>query len=953
MHLRERTILSLLALLLLLVAPPHARADDGRFDLTGPRIDVRITRITASGETQTLPIASVPNLQPGDRIWLHPDLPATQSVHYLLICVFLRGTTNPPPDQWFTRIETWDRKVREEGVFVTVPEEAQQAVLFLAPETGGDFSTLRSAVKGRPGVFVRAQQDLVEAGFEQARIEKYLASIRRVPPSDPAALLKRSDLLARTLALKPNDNCFKQPVDTQFTCLTQTGSQVLLDDTHAQSIVSALSNGPGGDLANQASYTQLAGAGVYSAYVGAIVDLVRIMGSLHTAQYQYIPAIAFPDDAAMNLRLNTPPSFKNPKSVLVIGLPAVQKAVPPPLRPADANHVACLLEPTVVLPIEGAPLVFSTAFAHDLKLHLDTPPGAPAEPDIALIADAYQGGLVLNRAAEHHVPLEDPGAPRPLSPNPFAHPALAQPAAPSSDKPEPILLTGTITGRWGFDAFTGPAVKLQQLPGGNWHIVTPESAATAGDLIAGHAASLEITSTGSACVHTITTRPAGATADLKLDFKPTPKPDQPNLLTVTLPLDHAVTPGDLHLAVQQFDQPQPDVLSTRTFAEPPHIASIELHAADKSLVVNGTRLSSVDKLTLGDLTFTPTPDDDPGSGSLRLGLPADAPAPPTRLGEHLTANIALTDGRNLTAPVIISSPRPVFTLLRKSIELPPNANISLANSSDLPLNATLTFTLKTPTPFPRNGQLEIETLDGTLRTVLTLAPSGGLILQDPHTVVATLDPQRSFGPSAFGALHLRAVYPATNLSSRPEVRSETITNLSSRPASQSDAAERLAVPATNSYAPTSDWLPLATLVRLPTLTQLTCPADATQPCTVTGSNFFLIDSVSTDPAFANPAPVPDGYTGSTLTVPHPTAGTLFLRLRDDPTPIDAANIPAPTPPQPPAAHAHSRHLPAASAQSQQPNPAPSATQTQPGPQSAAATRKPATTAEPQTQTPRN
>src|SRR6201996_7330105 len=227
------------------------RAADSRFDLIGPKIDVRVTR-----DGQTLPIAVVPNLQPGDKLWIHPDLPASQSVKYLLICVFLRGNTNPPPDDWFTRIETWQKDVREEGVFVTVPKEAQQAVLFLAPETGGDFSTLKSAVRGRPGIFVRASQDLAEAGFEQSRIEKYLADIRRAPPGDAASLQRHSDLLARTLALKPNGDCFKQPVDTQFTCLTQTGSQTLLDDGHGQSIAAALSNGPGSDLIHQASYTQ-------------------------------------------------------------------------------------------------------------------------------------------------------------------------------------------------------------------------------------------------------------------------------------------------------------------------------------------------------------------------------------------------------------------------------------------------------------------------------------------------------------------------------------------------------------------------------------------------------------------------------------------------------------------------------------------------------------------------
>src|SRR6185437_3435965 len=261
-----------------------AHADNARFDLAGPRIDVRVTRAGV-----TLPVASVPNLQPGDRIWLHPGLPTTQSVRYLMVLAFLRGTTNPPPDNWFIRIETWNKKVREEGVEVKVPDEAQQAVLFLAPVTGGDFSTLRSAVQGRPGVFVRASQDLIAAGFEQARIEKYIASMRRLAPdeaADPKQLQEHSNLIAATLALKPNSDCMKLAPDQQYTCLMQTGSQTLLDDGHGQSIIASLTGGETAGLIGTASATQLAGAGVYSAYVGTVVDLVHLMGSLHTARYQ-------------------------------------------------------------------------------------------------------------------------------------------------------------------------------------------------------------------------------------------------------------------------------------------------------------------------------------------------------------------------------------------------------------------------------------------------------------------------------------------------------------------------------------------------------------------------------------------------------------------------------------------------------------------------------------------
>jgi hypothetical protein len=906
----KRVRLLLLPLLLLCCCLP-SHAADARFDLIGPKIDVRVTR-----NGQTLPIAAVPNLQPGDKLWLHPDLPSTQSVKYLLICVFLRGNTNPPPGNWFFRIETWDPKVREEGTFITVPADAQQAVLFMAPETGGDFSTLRSAVRGRPGAFVRASQDLIEAGFEEARIEKYIASIRRVPPSDPAELLKHSDLLARTLDLKPNNACFKQPVDTQFTCLTQSGSQIVLDDGHGQTMADAL-NGSTSDLIAQASYTEAAGGGAYSAYVGAIVDVVRIMGKLHSAQYQYIPAISFPQDDAMNLRLNTPPSFHNPKSVLVIALPAVKAATPPPLRPADANEVTCLIKPSVVLPVEGAPLVFSTDFAHDLVLHLNTPPGAPSEADIPLTPDAYLGGLVLQKDQQHRFLLHDPtlltsASAEDAEPNPFANPGMAAHKTPvAKPQPKPILLTGTIQGRWGFDPYTGPTIHLQQLPGSDWTIVPPSGDAeldskdpTSG-LIAGHTAQLLLTSTGSACVHTITSHPTGYVGEITIPFKPAPKPNQPDLIALTLPLEHDLTPGDLHLAIQQYDQPKANEVSARTFSEPAKVNSIELHAGDKTLVLNGTRLGEIDKLTLGDLVFSPAPDasydtqpvDASSPATLHFALPANAPAPPTHVNDHLTANISLRDGRSLSLPVTVSSARPIITLLSKSADPSSTSDIVLSNANDLPLTSLLTFTLKSPNPFPRNGQIEIETLDGTLRTVLTLAPSGGLLLQDPHTVVATLDPLRSFGPSAFGALRLRAIYPVitprrSKRNSQPEPATQP------QATAQPDDLASDAIADDDLTSPASDWLPLVTLVRLPTLTQLQCPADTTQPCTVTGNNFFLLQNISVDPSFSDPVPVPDGYTGINLTVPHPEAATIFFKLRDDPASIDSAllSVPAPIPP---------------------------------------------------------
>jgi len=55
---------------------------------------------------------------------------------------------------------------------------AQQALLFLAPETGGDYGSLRAAVRGKPGIFVRASQDLNQASLDRSRLDQYMKEVR-------------------------------------------------------------------------------------------------------------------------------------------------------------------------------------------------------------------------------------------------------------------------------------------------------------------------------------------------------------------------------------------------------------------------------------------------------------------------------------------------------------------------------------------------------------------------------------------------------------------------------------------------------------------------------------------------------------------------------------------------------------------------------------------------------
>ena len=327
-------------LLLWLIAWSGLHANAQAFDLAGPKVDVHVKR----GEV-TLPIGEVPNLLPGDRLWIHPDLPESQSAHYVLIVAFLRGVTNPPPPEWFTRVETWTRAAREEGVFVTVPAEAQQALIFLAPATGGDFSTLRNTVRGRPGMFVRANQDLQAASWDRMRLDAYLAEVKVTSQTDPKSLKERAETTARSLGIKVNQDCFYKPMEQQATCLSQQPEGLVMDDANAQTRVAQLTSGSTGDLMNQLSYSPMGGAGAYSPYIGAIVDTAKILSSLHTAHYQYIPALALPTKDTLNLRLSVPPSFRDPKSVVVVALPPIGPAKMPPLHPVNPTAIECCKSP--------------------------------------------------------------------------------------------------------------------------------------------------------------------------------------------------------------------------------------------------------------------------------------------------------------------------------------------------------------------------------------------------------------------------------------------------------------------------------------------------------------------------------------------------------------------------------------------------------------------------------
>jgi len=706
---RRISLVLFLVLVCLGSKPAQGQAGPPAFDLVGPKVDVHVKR----GE-ETLPIGQVPNLMPGDRLWIHPDFPESQSAHYVLIVGFLRGATNPPPSEWFTHVETWSKKVRQEGVFVTVPAEAQQAIMFLAPSTGGDFSTLRSAVRGRPGLFVRSTQDLNFANADRMRLDTYLAEVKVTSQTDPKSLKDRAQKAAAVLGIRLEQQCFDKPSDQQAPCLTQHTEGMVLDDANVSNRVSQLTSGSSVDLMNQLAYSPIGGAGVFSPYIGAILDTARILASLHTAHFQYIPALSLPTDDTLNLRLSVPPSFKDPKSVVVIALPPVGPAKMPPLHPSNPSEQFCAQKPGLVLPAEGAPMVYGSPEAHDLKLRIQTKTG-PIE--IPVKADAGQGGLVLTKA----VPPLPPGE-----------------------------LVGAVVGKWGFDNWEGPRFHLVASGPGKWRVASSDELA----LVVGREDTLHVQGENTLCVEKVDAQPAGSTP-LDVQWKS----PRPQALEFAVPLRDA-KPGEVSISIHQYGLDKPDKLTLMAYSEAASLDRLTLSAGDPEAVLSGTRLDEVAKVSFSNIDWTPAElrrVQDVDQLSLKAGSATETLEP----GKRYTARVTLRDGRDLKVPVTVERSRPQVALLSKGSQEEETADpspVHLGSPNDLPVERRLVFFLKSKSPqnFPRDQKVEVAAADNSFHTTLSLS-DGTLMLEDSSTALGVVEPLAKFGSSAFGPVQARAI----------------------------------------------------------------------------------------------------------------------------------------------------------------------------------------------------
>ena len=703
MAFRLRAICSVVILLCMGI-PAFANS----FDLAGPTLESTVTR----GKMR-LPISEVPNLQAGDRVWIQANFPSSQSVRYLMVVVFLRGSTNPPPDNWFHKDETWKGR-GSEGLTLTVPKGARQMLVLLAPETGGAYHTLVNAVERKPGSFVRASQDLNEAMLDRSRLDTYLRSIRRVNASNPARLQTVAPMLARSLSIKLDNTCFDAVSEEQAPCLMHDQNSLVMNDSQSDSITDTLTQGPVSTLAMQVSSTPSTGFGYYSPYIASVMDIARVMSSFHSPQYQYIPALAMRKEKAMHLMLNTPPSFGKQKSVIVAAMPAVQSPQLPLLHAVSSSRMECAEKPGLVLQAEGAPLVFATGYAHGMALRLRTKSGKVVE--LPAQTDVEQGGFVVDTKG--------------LDARKFGNPVV-----------------GTLHGYWGFVPYGGPEYTLTNAHSQPWMLAAGE----ANTLVVGRDAEVHLHASDAACVEQVAVKSGGSSA-VATQWKVL----KPGELEVSLPLKSA-QPGTMTLLVHQYGLAQPETVTLQSFAKAAELKSFTLHAGDEEGELTGTRLNEVATLEVNGVKFAAEKMNSTGALVMKSTDPEEYK---TLVAGSSEAHVRLKDGRVLTTKATIEGRRPEVKLLAKSVEpdRKDKSNIDLADQNELPQTATMRFSVKAEIParFDRGEALEVATTDSVFSTTLTMQ-NGGLTLQDLHTAVATLRPSKAFGESAFGPLQFRVV----------------------------------------------------------------------------------------------------------------------------------------------------------------------------------------------------
>ncbi len=697
--------LRLRALVLLGLAAPAlpAHAASSSFDLVGPRLVVTVTHGGVS-----LPLERVPNLAEGDRIAITIDLLPGSHERYRLVAGFLRGPVDRPPDDWFHEARSW--KPKDATLSLVVPKGAGQLAVFITPETGGSAKAIVGTIRKQPGAFVRAVQELNQASLDRARLDTFLAALQSAERENPESVAAVSPILTRSLAIKLKAECLLQPAQVQAGCLTGDRETLLLSDSHSSALADTLTGTPT-DLALQLSATPQGGYGAYSSYIGVVRDVFRLFGAFQSTQLQFIPALSQMGDGHVTVLLNTPLSFAKPSSVMVVAMPVVEASNPPPLRSTARSDSLCAA-PGLVLPVEGAPLVYATGYARDLELRLPLADGTQAS--VPVRADPSVGGLV------------------PIGAMPEGLAASVQ---------------GRLHGKWGFAPFEGPRFVLTRPDTSPW------SAATDDSLVVGRDNMLTLTGNGVGCVTQVAMRGRdGAVQPL------TWKQSGPKSITTTVPLDKAA-PGPVTILIDGTGRATPAIVTVDAVHEIGSLDALAIQAGDQDAVLTGTRLDQVLGVALGTATFKPGVLTRVGKQD-RLTLHAADPTAELVSGKSMTANVTFTGGRRRTLPVTIAPPRPGVSLVNVTAQTPAHDGLPIMLPADgvFAQDASISFAFHPDAAATLSGRETIEIATPASRSSATIQPGKGYELQDTTTGIVAFNPIEALGPLAYGPLRFRVVH---------------------------------------------------------------------------------------------------------------------------------------------------------------------------------------------------
>lgn len=698
-------------------AAPDAAPNKGQtsastsFNVPGPLLQVNVHR----GE-ETLPIYEVPSLQPGDVISVTSSFKEKEPVHWMLVSGFLRGATEPPPEKWFSEVDLWKHHNWNQPQRFTVPAGANQGLLFLAPDSGGGFSTLKNTVRRQPNLFLRVSQDMTRATAEQGRLNSFLDGMRSANPAgNPQSASERSIALANSLSINVNGKCFDAN-QQQTPCLVQNTDQMLANTNQRESAFQHLTSMPSANLIGGVVSSQLGAA--FFPYVGAAIDVIHLLGGARTADYQYLPALAEKHGDRIQLKLNHDPTFKSPKSVLVYVLPQVAATAPPNIVIDTENHPTCISSQSAALPAEAPPSLYSTSYGHDWTLSLKDADGR-TQNNISIRPDPAAGGFVVPAGAVNH--------------NLFEHDTTLQ---------------GSITGHWGFKMVTLPTFTLEHPRSGAWQLDPKQQES----LIAGTSVVLNLSSPVAACINQVQLNDGNGH---HLAAKVTHT--SANTLTASLDLSQAAI-SDAILQVQQTGLRQPDQQKLRIYAPLPQVDKTTYYAGDRVIEFAGQRLTNIASAEFGGARFDSVhgPKSDASAATLQLAQPGSAPLATAAANGTATAVLHLRDGRTMNLPFAVQAPRPVVKVLSMNPRNPVST-IQLRNRDAVPQDTQINLTLQsvTPSAFQPDERIQIR---GDLQTQpVELALSHGLMLQDQQTVIASFVPAQILGSSTFGPLEFRVI----------------------------------------------------------------------------------------------------------------------------------------------------------------------------------------------------